>query len=110
MNELEWQLAREYRRRLERCLGDRLKEVRVFGSRARGDFHAESDLDVFVLIDRADRPTRYEIIDAATDLCLETRYVLDISPLIMDEPQYQSLVDHERRIVQDIQLEGIPID
>ncbi|MGE0492228.1 MAG: hypothetical protein AB7S38_23655 [Vulcanimicrobiota bacterium] len=62
-----------------------------------------------MLIDRADRPTRYEIIDAATDLCLETRYVLDISPLIMDESQYQSLVDHERRIVQDIQLEGIPI-
>ncbi|MCA9795584.1 MAG: nucleotidyltransferase domain-containing protein [Candidatus Eremiobacteraeota bacterium] len=110
MTELEWELAREYRRRLQACLGDRLKAVRVFGSRARGDSHPESDLDVFVLIDSSDRPTRYEIIDAATDLCLETHYAVDISPLIMDELQYQNLIDHERRIVRDIQLEGIAID
>lgn len=103
------ELAKEYRSRLEAALGDRLKDVRVFGSRARGDARPDSDLDIFVLLDEADRPTRYQVIDLATDLCLETNYQFDISPLVMDEARFRRLLAHERRISLDIQNEGIPV-
>jgi predicted nucleotidyltransferase len=38
--------------RLSATLGARLRELRLFGSYARGDAGAESDVDVLVLVDR----------------------------------------------------------
>ena len=49
------EIAREFGRRVRELAGARLLEVRVFGSRARGDARPGSDLDLWVLTDREDR-------------------------------------------------------
>jgi predicted nucleotidyltransferase len=41
-------------RDLRELYGDRLVEVLVFGSRARGDHEEDSDLDLLVVLDRVD--------------------------------------------------------
>jgi len=41
----------EIRRRLEAAFGKRLKEVILFGSRARGDAAPDSDLDLLVVLE-----------------------------------------------------------
>lgn len=40
---------------LKEKLGERIKEVILFGSRARGDYEPESDYDVMVLVERKDK-------------------------------------------------------
>jgi predicted nucleotidyltransferase len=40
-----------YRRLLERAFGARLRAMRLFGSRARGDADVDSDTDVSVIVD-----------------------------------------------------------
>ena len=42
-------IAEEYAKLLHAALGDRLREVWLFGSRARGDFTEDSDYDVVVI-------------------------------------------------------------
>lgn len=42
-------VAQEVKAALVRAYGDRLAAVYAFGSRARGDFHGESDLDLAVV-------------------------------------------------------------
>ncbi len=54
-----------FRRELGTLLGPRLRDLRLFGSKARGDDRDESDIDVLVLIDRKDWATRTEIVDLA---------------------------------------------
>jgi predicted nucleotidyltransferase len=53
------------RDQLRSRLGPRLRDLRLFGSKVRGDDHEESDIDILVLLDRRDEPTAGAIIDAA---------------------------------------------
>ena len=48
MSTLGWQI----RRRLEPVYGDRLKGIVLYGSEARGDAEADSDIDVLVILNR----------------------------------------------------------
>ena len=50
------EIARAVAADLGRLYGDRLRRVLLFGSWARGDAHAESDIDLLVVLDRIDSP------------------------------------------------------
>jgi predicted nucleotidyltransferase len=47
-------LKRDVRGGLERLYGPRLRDVLLFGSYARGDYDAESDVDILVILDDID--------------------------------------------------------
>jgi predicted nucleotidyltransferase len=66
-------LAR-FRKELDGMYGDRLERVVLFGSRARGDAHAESDYDVAVFLhDMSDRWAEMNrLADLSTSLIDET--------------------------------------
>lgn len=72
---------------LRRRFGDAVLDVRIFGSFARAEAHEESDIDVAVVLERADWNTRSEVIDLATDVGLAVD--LHISPTIFDRETYE---------------------
>ncbi len=51
-----FEIARAAAADLRRLYGDRLRQVLLFGSWARGDAHPESDIDLLVVLDRVDSP------------------------------------------------------
>ncbi|MGQ0507486.1 MAG: nucleotidyltransferase domain-containing protein [Myxococcaceae bacterium] len=79
--------------------------VRLFGSYARGTPLADSDVDVFVLLDRTEPADRKAVIDLADDLSVEAN--LEIAPLIFDESRYALWKRQERRLIRDVEQEGI---
>jgi uncharacterized protein len=106
---VELRIAASFKERVREFLGDSLRDLRIFGSRARGEGHHESDLDVFVLIDAKNAYRRRRIIDIAYDVSLETDFIAPLSPLVMDEKEFLSFQKRERRLVRDIMSEGLPI-
>lgn len=58
---------RRYRGALEARFGTRLREVRLFGSYARGEAGIESDVDLLVLVDELTWREAIEAIDLGTD-------------------------------------------
>lgn len=74
-------IAQEFVRRLAEQVDDRLFQVTLFGSRARGDADEESDLDLFVAL-KWDDP-RKEIdklaFGIACDLMLESGILVSVS-------------------------------
>ncbi|MHB9028661.1 MAG: nucleotidyltransferase domain-containing protein [Candidatus Latescibacterota bacterium] len=56
-------IAREYSRKVRAALGSRVRDIILFGSRARGDNTEWSDYDVLLIVDKRDRSLRDILID-----------------------------------------------
>ena len=83
------------RDRFRDAFGDRLHQLVLYGSYARGDATPESDIDVLVVLDRkpdrADRKQAHEVMRHFTD-----EYGLNLSPL------------HPSGAIRDVQPAPLP--
>lgn len=85
----------------------RIRDVRLFGSTARGNAHAESDIDVCVVVDALTWDEKREIWDAATTLNIQ--HDTQLSPLVLRPEELEHLRSRERRLALDIDQEGVQI-
>ena len=70
---------------------EKLFDVRLFGSFARGDHNEESDIDVMVILDMSVaevRKNRHDICRIAATL--ELKYNVTISPVLYSKEEYDS--------------------
>jgi predicted nucleotidyltransferase len=92
---------------LRNRFGKAVIEVRLFGSFARFEADEESDVDVAVVLERADWNTRREVIDLATDVGFP--FDLRISPTIFERQTYERWREQERPLVMDIERDGVAL-
>lgn len=97
----------EIKGRVKSLVGPRLRGFFLFGSKARGDFDPESDLDIAILVDDLDREMKRKIIDIVADV--EIKFLVVVSSLVLSWDDFQSLKARERRIALDIENEGVPL-
>ena len=97
----------EFARAARATLGHELREVRLFGSRARGTGTEESDLDLAVVVTSAGRRRRHEVQDLAFDIGL--RHGVVLAPLVIEDRVLDELRARERRLARDIERDGIPL-
>ncbi|MGA8381558.1 MAG: nucleotidyltransferase domain-containing protein [Stellaceae bacterium] len=67
-------ILKRFRAALDELYGDRIERIVLFGSRARGDAHEDSDYDIAVFLrDLKDRwPELNRLADLSTDILYET--------------------------------------
>ena len=98
----------ELKRRLKKNFGKELHEIRVFGSKVRGDFDKESDIDVFVVFDReVDWDFQNKVSHIAYDIDLEFEVLFNLiifSTSQLKEPKYKILP-----FIQNVKKEGVKI-
>ena len=87
--------------------GDRLRELRLFGSRARGEGHEDSDLDVLVVIDGLESKEAREIAHRSGDALTEHDVLL--APLALSTERWETLRRRGRRLVREIDRDGIDL-
>jgi predicted nucleotidyltransferase len=99
--------VREFVAAVREMLGPQLEGVRLFGSRARGQGHEESDIDLALVVRAGGRARRHAIYDLAFDIGLA--HGVSLAPLVLEEERFEALKQRERRIALDIEREGIPL-
>jgi len=85
--------------------GDHLKQIILFGSRARGDNVQDSDYDCLVVVDAVSRSIR-DIVDEAAGETLY-HYNAIISALIISEEKYRQQTYSP--LLMNIAKEGVPL-
>lgn len=105
MNPRDYKIARELKKRLAEAV--EIIDLRVYGSKARGDDDAFSDLDVFIEVGRLDRKTRDLISEIAWQTSLENSIV--ISPLVFSVDEIENSPLRASPILLNIREGGIRI-
>jgi len=102
-------LLRAFADRLREREGANLVDLRLFGSRARGEGHERSDLDVLVVVRELDRARKVAIWDLAFDVGLGAGVRAGLAPFVRSERHWGELVRLERRIAREIVRDGVSL-
>ena len=97
-------------RELRAHYGSDLQRVVLFGSKARGDFDKESDLDLLVVVRMGNGDYRQywsEIVDIAWRV--ELAYGIVTSLVIKDVADYDRMREHQLLLARNIEQEGIDL-
>jgi predicted nucleotidyltransferase len=105
MKRKDREIATELKTRLSKSVP--LLDLRVFGSRARGNSDEYSDMDVFVLVETLNKDLKHKIRDIVWEVGFENFLV--ISPLIFTKDEIENTALRSSQIVRNIKEDGIRI-
>ena len=85
----------------------RLFQAILFGSKARGDSHSDSDVDILLIVDEDDWRFRHAISDVAADVSLE--YAVLIGSQAISQERWQRMGRERFSFYENVVRESIPL-
>jgi predicted nucleotidyltransferase len=97
----------EFSTPIRAALGPNLRELRLFGSKARSDARPDSDLDVLVVVDG----NRVDAEDQAIDIAFDANVANDlyVSPRVVTAESLADPVWRTTLFVQTVTREGVAL-
>jgi predicted nucleotidyltransferase len=103
LREADRRIAREFRRRLSAIAS--ILDLRVFGSRARGDAAPDSDLDLFIELEEATPELRQRISEIAGEVGFEMDRVISTVVTTRDDLEHGAMGANP--LVLNVEREGV---
>ena len=79
-------ILRDFATGVHNIFGDKLKEVILFGSYARGDYNNESDIDIALLVDITREDERHytdDVVSLVSKIDKKYGYTILLAPIIL---------------------------
>jgi predicted nucleotidyltransferase len=103
----EKSVLKQFKAGLEQALGGQLIELKLFGSKARGDGRPDSDVDVLVIVATDDWHIRDKVYDVATDMLLQVD--ICISPKVISKSRFVQLCKEGTSFIHNVSKDAISI-
>ena len=103
----EKSILKQFKTSLGQTLGGQLLELKLFGSKARGDDRSDSDIDVLVIVATDDWHIRDKVYDVATDMLLQADVC--ISPKVISKSRFVQLCKEGTSFIHNISKDAITI-
>jgi len=92
---------------LEQKLGGQLIDLKLFGSKARGDDRPDSDIDLLVIVATDDWHIRDKVYDVATDILLQIDVC--ISPKVISKNRFDRLCKEGTSFMHNVCRDAITV-
>ena len=106
LNKTEKNVVTSFVKELKKKVGDDIIAIRLFGSKVRGDFEKDSDIDIFILV-KSKEETRDRISDIAADYVYE--YNVPLAPVVYSVFEYEKNRDLGSFFFEQVEREGVPL-
>ncbi|MBL7063020.1 MAG: nucleotidyltransferase domain-containing protein [Anaerolineae bacterium] len=103
--ERERRAIEAFLKRVRRAYPQRVKQMRLFGSKARGDSNADSDIDILLVVDEEDWRFRHAISNVAADVSLA--YDVLVEPRVIGQARWDEMRRHRFALYENVQAEGV---
>jgi len=107
LSTIEQKALGELKRRLEENFGSVLNGIRLFGSRARGDKHRESDIDILVIFENRDKEVEEKLTDIICEIVNEFGIYFEI--VSYSRREYEETRRHQWPFILNLEREAITI-
>lgn len=105
----EKKVVDEYINLIRECFPDKVNEIIIFGSKARGDSHGESDIDILLVIDTDDKKIKRKISDLCWDAMFNNDFKAFISPVIFFKKEHEQYKKWNSSFLYNVSKEGIKL-
>ena len=105
LSKKERKAVNSFVKELEENLGDYILNIRLFGSKVRGDFYRDSDIDIFILVKErtSDIEDRVSEIEGNHDI----EYGLPISTVLYSLFEYEKNKELGSFFFENVEKEGV---
>jgi len=86
---------------------DRVQQIILYGSKARGDSHAHSDIDLLLIVSEEDWRFRHAISGIAADVSLA--FDVLIGPRVIGRERWANLRRHRFTLCENVEADGIEL-
>ena len=107
--EITDRIIKEFITAINNTFWDRVKKIILYGSYARGDFNANSDIDIMILTDFSDDEIvkyRSKIVQLAYDIEWNNKFAIHLSPLVKNINKFNYWID-ALPFYNNVQKEGV---
>ena len=109
MNSKDREILEEIKRKIPPQVKSHLRKFIAYGSRARGDYQEDSDLDVAALVDEKTREIDDKIDDVVYDVMADHDFKPVISLRVFSEASFQEFLKMGYSFYENVEQEGILI-
>lgn len=102
---IEQKAVDDFKNQLLNKLGGSVLSVQLFGSKARGDFNKESDIDILVVLKEPKEEQINFIYDAVMSLCGE--YGVYLSVKVFSEKEFEYYKSIPTLFIRNVLREGV---
>ncbi len=107
LTKIEKKVIIAFVRELREKFGEDILSIRLFGSKVRGDFNRDSDIDVLLVFQIKSEKVRDRVYDILFGL--DPYYELKISLTIMSLYEYQKNEELHSPFIENVEKEGIKL-
>ncbi len=104
LSKIEKKIIRAFVKELREKFGENILSIRLFGSKVRGDFTKDSDIDVFILV-REKKGLRDKISDVSSEYFFKSN--LPLSPVVYSLFEYKKNKELGSFFFENVEKEGI---